>query len=525
MEIDTTKNITKQFPRNLAANIAYFGVSVTIGILLVPYFVSTLGIAAYGLIPLATSITGYVAIIVQSLNAAVSRFLTVDLQREDYVAANRTFNTAFLGLSAVILLMIPIVVAVAFLIPSIFSVPAGQETGAMILFLGVCGSVLLRAWSGNYTVQLFAYNRLDLQNLVNVTNLGIQTGLIILLFYLFSPDLALVGGAYFVGAGVASVVSIILAKRICSQLTLSIFSFDRSRICDLFTMGWWVTVDQVGTLLLFQIDLIVVNMIFGSVSSGHYAIALQWATTLRTVAGTLVSVLVPTIFAYYALKQTENIIKISLSAVKFMGLAMALPTALICGFAPQLLTIWMGEEFAILAPLMVLLTAPLVINMAVLPLFSINAAHNKVRIPGIVTILFGAINLILAIILPFVTGWGLYGVAIAGTLTLTFRHMIFVPWYAGRVLGINGFRFIRSGMSGGIFFVLLGGLAFITETLFSLTTFVQLIIIGTIFSIVYLPVVWVLSLTRGERQLAESYIPENLKRFYSRYVHLQSPRA
>jgi len=130
----TTRGLAAQLPRNLAANIAYFLVNIVIGVLLVPYFISTLGVAAYGLIPLATSITGYVAIVVQSLNTAVSRFLTIDLQRGDYEAANKTFNTALFGLTAVILLMIPIVLAVAYLAPSIFSVPAGQETGAILLF-------------------------------------------------------------------------------------------------------------------------------------------------------------------------------------------------------------------------------------------------------------------------------------------------------------------------------------------------------------------------------------------------------
>ena len=522
MEIDTPRNFTAQFPRNLAANIAYFLVSVIVGILLVPFFVSTLGLAAYGLIPLATSITGYVAIVVQSLNTAVTRFLTVDLQKENYAAANQTFNTAFFGLTAVILLMVPIVVSVALLVPAIFSVPAGQAAGITFLFLGVCGSVLLRAWSGNFTVQLFAYNRLDLQNLVNLTNLLVQTGLTILLFYLFGPDLALVGGAYFVGAAVASALSIILAKRVCSHLILSIRSFDRSRIHDLLWMGWWVMLDQVGTLFLFQIDLIVVNMLFGAATAGGYAIALQWAATLRSVAGTLAGVLVPTIFAYYALKQTENIIKILLSAVKFMGLAMALPAALICGFVPQLLTIWVGAQYTILAPLMILLAAPQVLIMAVLPLFSIYAAHNKVRIPGIVSILSGVANLTLAIVLPTITGWGVYGVAIAGVITLTFRDMIFVPWYAGRVLGINGSRFLKSVVPGGLCFIIIGGFTFTFGTLFSLTSFFHLLIIGGLFTIVYLSIVWVILLSMEERKLFESYIPDSLIRYYSHFIHSNS---
>jgi len=80
MQIETNQRFAAQFPRNLAVNIAYFLVNIVIGVLLVPYFIDTLGVAAYRLIPLATSITGYVAIVVQSLNTAVFRFLTVDLQ-------------------------------------------------------------------------------------------------------------------------------------------------------------------------------------------------------------------------------------------------------------------------------------------------------------------------------------------------------------------------------------------------------------------------------------------------------------
>jgi len=70
------QQLAAQFPRNLTANIAYFLVNIVIGVRLVPYFINTLGVAAYGIIPLATSITGYVAIVVQSLNTAVTRFLS-----------------------------------------------------------------------------------------------------------------------------------------------------------------------------------------------------------------------------------------------------------------------------------------------------------------------------------------------------------------------------------------------------------------------------------------------------------------
>ncbi|MBN1195479.1 MAG: polysaccharide biosynthesis protein, partial [Methanomicrobiaceae archaeon] len=204
---ETNSRFASQLPRNLAANIAYFLVNIVIGLLLVPYFIDTLGIAAYGLIPLATSITGFVALVVQSINTSVSRFLTVDLGREDYVSANRTFNTALFGLTGIIILMIPAVIAVSYYVPVFFDVPAGQETGAVFLFFGVMASFLIRAWSGNFTVQLFAYNRLDLQNYVNITNIVVQVVIIIIFFGFFGPSLAAVGSAYLIGSVIASLIS------------------------------------------------------------------------------------------------------------------------------------------------------------------------------------------------------------------------------------------------------------------------------------------------------------------------------
>ena len=511
MQTETNQCFAAQFPRNLAANIAYFLVNIAIGILLVPYFIDTLGVAAYGLIPLATSITGYVAIVVQSLNTAVSRFLTVDLQREDYAGANKTFNTALFAFSAVLLLMVPVVVAVAYFAPSLFNVPAGQETGAVLLFLGVSAATLIRFWSGNFTVQLFAYNRLDLQNLVNITNIVVQVGLIALLFTFLGPDLALIGGAYLVGAVVASVVSIVLARQVCPHLKVSVGAFARTKLKEISGMGGWGMIDQVGHLLLFQIDLIVVNLLFGATMAGEYAIALQWGLLMLAIAGTLASVFTPTILTYYALRQTETLIKITRSAVKFIGLTMALPAGLICGFAPQLLTIWVGGDHANLAPLMVLLTAHLAVNMSVQPLFAVNVAYNRVRIPGIVTTLLGIANVVLAVAIPLVTGWGYYGVAVAAVLILTFRHVFFIPWYVSRLLNIRMTVYLKPLIPGALAVLLIGGaaagIAFVTPlpSLFTLT------IAGTVIAFVYGIVVLGFGLTPVERQLFESYLPQGWK--------------
>lgn len=512
-ESETKQRFAAQLPGNLIANITYFLLHIVIGILLVPYFISTLGIAAYGLIPLASAVTGYVAIVIQSLDTTVSRYLTIDLQKPDYASANRTFNTAFFGLCIIIALMIPLVIIISWFVPVIFNVPTGQETDAIVLFLCVFAALFIRSLSGTFTVQLFAYNRLDYMNLVNIVNYLFYVGLIVLLFWLKGASLIYVGGANLGGAIIASVVAVILAKRVCPHLHLCIGSFDRSRVKDLGNMGGWVLINQIGSLLFLQIDLIVVNIIFGAISAGEYSVVWQWGNQLRSVAVVFAGVLTPMILTYYAREHTETIIRVTKSAVKLMGLIMALPIGLICGFAPQLLTVWVGAQYVFLAPLMILLTVHLIINLAVTPLFSINMAYNKVRVPGIVTLIMGVGNLALAVILSLFTGWGYYGVAAAGAIVLTLKNAVFTPWYATRVIGVGGHTFTKAMLPGIIAGFLLIVLANALGFFIPLDTLIPLIITWGILSIVYLIIMWKACLSAGERNLFGSYLPEIIRRY------------
>jgi membrane protein EpsK len=498
----------EQLPRNLIANIANFVLSVLIGIFLVPFFIETLGVAAYGLIPLATSLTGYITILTDSLNVAISRFLTVDMHQGNYEKANKTFNTAFFGLSGIVVLLIPVVILLSYYAPKLFNVPAGQESEVVLLFLGVFSSFLIRSWSSNFTVSLFAHNRLDLMNLLNIISIIIQVSLIILLFSLFSPQLHYIGVAYLISSIVFLLCAVVLSKRINPHLHIVTGDFDRSRLRDLVQMGWWAVVNQIGSLLFLQIDLIVVNLLFGATATGEYAVVLVWATLIRGIAGTLSGLLSPMILTYYAKDKINEIIIVSKSAVKGLGLFLALPIGLVCGFAPQLLTLWVGPQFAQLGPLMWILTLPLVINLSVLPLFTINVAFNKVRIPGIVTFIMGIGNIILAISLPLLLGWGYYGVAVAGAIVLTLKNTFFTPWYATKIMNISPSTFNKSMIAGLIASLIIIAAAFLCGKILTISSLIIIVIAGVAISLLYLIPLWYIGLNQSERNLIARYIPK-----------------
>lgn len=508
---ESQETFSKQVPKNLLATILYFILNIIIGLLLVPFFISSLGVASYALVPLATSMTGYVNLVVQSLNTSISRYLTIYLQKNEYKKANITFNTAIFGTLGIVLLIFPFVVIISYYAPQFFEIPTSQENAARVLFLGVISSLLLRAWGSNFEISLFAYNRLDLQNLINTINILIQVGLIILLFTFWSPSLCYIGLAYLIGAIIAFILTVVFSRKINPHLKVDIKDFQLSKVKEITGMGSWVIINQIGSLLFLQIDLIVVNKLFGTIAGGEYSVVLTWSIMLRTIAGMLVGVITPVILTYYAKERIDELINISKNTVKLTGLALALPIGYICGFAPQILSLWVGPEFSKLSLLMVLMLSHLVINLPVMPLFAINVAYNKVRIPGIITFFMGIGNFLLAIIIPYLTGWGFYGVALSGAIMLTLKNAFFTPWYATKVLGISRTTFVNSMFPGILAMALTSCLSFLTAYYLHISGFVSLLICGIFLTSLYLTIVWKYELENLEKNTIRSFIPFKIK--------------
>lgn len=501
-------SLSKQLPKNLIFNFGYFGINIIIGLLLVPYFIDTLGVAGYALIPLATSMTGYVNLVIQSLNISVARYLTIDLQKEDYDKANITFNTALFGTLGIFLLMLPIVFILSFYAPDFFSIPANQKQDALLLFLGIIGAFMIRAWSSNFGVSLFAYNRLDLQNIIDSINLLVQVAFIIILFSIFSPKLSYIGLSYLLGSSVASIVTFFFSKKVNPHFKIKIKDFKASNLRNITKTGGWITMNQIGALLYLQIDLIVVNKLFGATAGGEYSIVLMWSTLIRGIAGIMAVVLTPVILSHYANDKIEEIISMSKSSVKFMGLAMALPIGLICGFSPLLLSLWVGPEFIRLWPLMFLHLLHLVINLSVSPLFSINVAFDKVKIPALVTFFMGICNLLLAIIFALFTNLGYYGVAVAGAIMLTAKNSLFTPVYAAKIMGIPYKIFIESMIPGILSAFTVTGIVWIICKYINISSLLSLTIACVTISIVYFGFSWVTCLTKEECRIVQSFIPQ-----------------
>lgn len=500
----TLTQARSHFVTNVLSNLAWLVVNAVVMTWYTPYLVGNLGVALYGLVPLADSVTRYMGVLTQSFNGAISRFLTIDLTRKDFSAANRTFNTALASSLVIGAILLPIAFALSWAGPGMFNVPPGCETDARWLLLLVTTAFIVRTLANSFAVSSYTCHRFDLRRLVEFVGLVVQTGSLVLLFTVSSARLWHVGIAMFLSALSFLLGEVLLWRQLTPELGVRLALADAIRFKTMMGFSGWVLVNNTGALFFTNIDLIVANLVFGAQVAGRYGAVMVLPTALRTLARAVTGVMDPIITALYAKNDSSRLVRLSSLGVRFTGLAIALPVGLLCGLARPLLTAWLGNEFADMSLLVVLLVGHLCVNVAVLPLFSVQSAVHRVRIPGIVTLGMGLANAVLAIALALWGGWGYWGIAAAGAIVLTAKNAVFTPLYSARILRVPWWTFLPSLMVGSLAALVIGTGAYFASSGWNLTDWRQLIFVAASISVLYAIVAYTWGLNKDDRRLLKS---------------------
>ena len=502
------EEVSKRVLPNIFANAAFLIVNVVTGLLLVPFFIDELGIATYGIIPLATSVTSYVIMISGALNASVSRFMGVTFQNGDEKQTNRTYNTALFGLGYVAVAMIPVAIVIAVLSPFLFDIGSVLSLDVQILFACILTSMLISAWGTNFQTVFFVSNRLDLQNVIKITQLLLQTGFIVILFMAFGPSLPLVGAAYLIGAVVSTIVGYVLCRIFRPSLRIRRRSFDREHFKEIGGVSVWSLFSNIGNLLIIQMSMILSNILLGPAQSGMFNIVMMMILVLASFGVTISSVFTPLMYRSFSEGRRNDMVSVCRSAIKVVGILMAMPLAFLCVFSPEILTVWVGEDFIELSKIIWIAFPLFACIEAMEPLIPIGLVHLKVKIPGLMTFFFGIVNVILILIFVEYLEWGLRGLALAWLLSMVGKNCVFFPLYYSKVEGVSPVTFLVPMGHCILCFIVGAAMCFIVSELFTMpASLIILAVTAVALYAVYLFIISLVLLNKNEKKLVRSCLP------------------
>ncbi|QQL45621.1 lipopolysaccharide biosynthesis protein [Sulfuriroseicoccus oceanibius] len=432
-------------------NVVAIVCNVFVGLWLAPFLIRSMGVAAYGLVPLAMVFSEYVSIVAQSFNASVNRNLTVSFRQGRVREAVGIFNSSFAVLVALGVVQVIGAVFLAVHLESFVSVPDGLASDACWLFVFTAIGFTVSLISSVFSVSMYSSNRLDLMRMADVLRILTRVGLIVGLFSFGGASLAAVGVANLVASVVVLGFNLFHWKRLTPELVVDFGAVNRPAIKLLWGMGGWMLVNQVGFLLLARVDLWAVNKYLGPDEGGRYALVLQWVLLVRVMAASVTGLFGPVITMYYANNDLTKIRDAVFGGGRALCLALAVPLGMMCGFSADLLAAWVGDEFRDTGGLLALQLAPLVFSLSTLPFMAVKTAFNRVRVPGMVTCALGLLNVGLVVWIATMTEYGVIGVACVGVVVLLAKNLGFQVMYCCSVMDA-GSGYYRLLLPGGVVF-------------------------------------------------------------------------
>ncbi|CAO4145742.1 lipopolysaccharide biosynthesis protein [Methylorubrum extorquens] len=490
---------------NLGSNAAYFVLSTLLMLWYVPFLVRHLGVAAYGMVPLAHSLVMYAVVVSDGLQTAIYCHLAIHLNRGDGPAARRTFDAAaLLTLAACALLAVPFA-GFTLVLPRVLDVPPHLAGATQFLFAGTALAMTGGILSGLFGTPSVVLHRFDLRNIARGAALATRVGVPALCFALWPASLWHVGLGLVASVLVGLACEILVWRRLTPGLRFAPQAAERKAMRPLLGLGGWSSANMLGCMVLMQTDLVLVNLLFGPETTGRYGALLLFPILIHAMAETVVPVLSPMIMARYAAGDTRAVRDLVTRSVRLLAVGLALPAGLLCGLGGPALTLWLGPEAAAMGTVLALLVGHLAVNLALRPVAYVLTAYGRMRAQALVTLALGLAYLPLAVMLARWAGWGAAGVAAAGALVWTAKNAGFLALLCASALGMRWRDLGRPALGGAVGVAALWLAGHLVLALWPSPGWFWLAGLAALLSLAYAPLAWIL-LDAADRTLARGLL-------------------
>lgn len=391
--------VTNQVNKNFLSNVINLLVGVFVGLFYTPYLIRCLGVAAYGVVPLAFIVNQYISVVTTSLTGSLTRFYSVSLQQGKFKEASKYLSSSFLIITLIGCCMLPFSVWFVTHLDRVFNIPADLLSSAKWLFSFTLLSFFMSLYSSLLNITLYALNRIDLMNVVKILRSALKVVLTICFFVFFNKDVGFIGFVLFLTEFVILCFSYVVYRRtVHHRIEVSSKYINKKALFAVLSMTLFVIIQQIGDTGLYRIDNIIVNKFWSVRESGILGAVSDFGNYVMTSIGIISSLFGPLILIAYSKGEHEKVKTMALESSLYVGLLAALLIGVIIGFCKPIITLWIGPGYVSYFPWMVL-------KLYVIPFYAaagvfafVYRAWNYLKVPALWTVAIGAVNLLISIL-------------------------------------------------------------------------------------------------------------------------------
>jgi O-antigen/teichoic acid export membrane protein len=492
--------------RGIASNWAGLAVTVAISFFMSPFIVNKLGSIYYGIWALTQQFTGYLYLLDFGVRESVVRYTSKYVARKQPAQLNAVLTTAAVTYLPIILGCLLITLLCVWAVPGPFEIEESylDETRWAVLLTGLT------------ITQTFVFNpffgivqglrRYDIANGINMFYALLRVPLTI---YFLSNDYGLVALAVIqfstaMATGLTTtVVAIVMLKRRGMAFRPSLPKGRRRRALfrRVFGYGAYALLHTFGQKIVFASDAIVVGLFLSVGAVTYYSIAGSLIQYFRSLLSSTSRVFLPATSELHARGKLDELRRLFLQGAKLTTL-IALPLGVTFAvLGGEFIGLWMGPKFKeesggvlLVLALTQIFSAP---NNVV---GSLLYGISKHRILAFLRMGEAVANVTLSIIL--VKWMGLIGVALGTAISHIILVLFVLPKFACPLIGVR----VRDYLLAAYGKPFLSAVPFAAAQLAVLHyvefhNFVQFFGTVALLCLLYVPLVWFVSLNDEERQL------------------------
>ncbi|RJQ18362.1 MAG: hypothetical protein C4560_07390 [Nitrospiraceae bacterium] len=419
------KNSSHGILRNSIYSLIGWLLPVIVNFLTIPFIVKMLGDDSYGILTLATAVIGYFSLMDINLTQGSMRYIAEYHAKEDNGKVNEVLSLSLLTYSVLgILGAVILYFSVDLFLMDMLKIPQKyQDISRTVFHLSALGFLI--GLIHNYLFSIpKSIHRFDIASRIEA-GFGVALMCITVVLLYLGFDLL---GVVVLRVVMLSLNCIILLMAIKRTMPYARFasSISMDTVRKLLTFSGYSFFSKIAATITANTDRLVIGAVISSAAVTFYTIPFVLVSRLMSVSYRLSLIMFPLASEMGATGKRQELEKIYIVASRHLFFLNITITTILCLFSMQILSIWMGADFA---------------QQTYIILILISLAFFADTLTNLPSLLNDGLTF------PKVTGFFAFGRAILGVIALLIGAMFF------GLIGVAAAYLISSVVVGGIFLI------------------------------------------------------------------------
>lgn len=477
--------------------------NIFVGLLYTPYMLRMLGQSEYGLYALVSSVIAYLTVLDLGLGNAIVRY-TAKYRAEGKVKEQYEMFGLFLVLYTIIGIVAVILGSILYFnVDRLFgdTMSAMELDRARIMMLILVFNLAFTFPMSIFSSIVLAYERFTFPKILNIIQIFSSTLIMVLLLSYGYKAIAMV-----IAQTVFNVLNLVIQYIYCIRklkIRINFSRFEIGFLKEVFIYSLWIFLDVIMNKIYWSTGQFILGAYVGTIAISVFAVAIQLEGMYMMFSSAISSVFLPKVTAMVTKNDDKK--EISSLFIRTGRLQNVMMSFILFGFivfGKSFIVLWAGPEYGdsyIIALLFfIALYFPLIQNLGI----TILQARNQMKFRGILLVVMSIISLIFQII--FAKQWGGVGCAVAISAALIIGQGLVMNIYYRNNQSIDIARFWKEIIKMDIVPIVITVLFIALGFANSYDTWKELIIGMLAFSLLYIPLFYLVSLNADERDLVKT---------------------